>query len=192
MKTGIFLLLSFTLFFSNNFCNAQFHLGVKAGANLTKLEGQALNDSFELGYQIGGIVYYDITNYIGFQTEVLFNQTNTRITDDYSDVFDDAFDRDKTLNYISVPILLRLNTGGILTINAGPQFSFLADDDDSVLENGKKLFKNTDFAAVAGAELNLTPIIIYARYTLGFSDISDIGGKANSHQIQVGVGLRLF
>ncbi len=192
MKTRIFLLFAFTLIFSNTICNAQFHLGVKAGANLTKLEGQAFNDSFELGYQLGGFVYYDITNYIGLQTEVLFNQTNTRITDDYSDVFDDVFDRDKTLNYISVPILLRLNTGGILTINAGPQFSFLADDDDSVVENGKKLFKNTDFAAVAGAEINFTPIIIYARYTWGFSNISDIGGKANSHQIQVGVGLMLF
>ena len=192
MKTRNLLLLAFTFIFSNNICTAQFHLGAKAGANMTKLDGQAFDDRFELGYQLGGFVSYDVTELIGLQAEVLFNQTNTTIADSYSDVFNDAFDSDKTLNYISVPILLRLNLGGLLAINAGPQFSFLADDDDSVLENGKKIFNNTDFAAVAGAELDLNPVIIYARYAWGFSDISDIGGDANSHQIQVGVGLRLF
>jgi hypothetical protein len=171
---------------------AQFHLGAKAGANLTKIDSQSYDDSFELGFQVGGFAYYDFSDFIGIQAEVLFNQTNTKVTDEFSDVFGDAFDKDKTLNYISVPLLLRLNSGGLITINAGPQFSFLADGNETVLANGKKLFKDTDFSAVAGLELNLHPVIISARYVWGFSDISDVGEEANSHQIQLGVGLRLF
>ncbi|MGS2740987.1 porin family protein [Sinomicrobium sp. M5D2P17] len=189
MKKRVFILV---LFLTGYTTQAQFHFGAKAGANLTRLDGQSFNDNYKLGYQLGGFVYYDITDFIGVQAEVLFNQTNTEISDRFEDIIDRAFDKDKTLNYISVPVLLRLNSGGLLTINAGPQFSFLASKDQSVLENGERLFKDSDFAAVLGAEVNLFPIIIYGRYTWGFSDISQIGKDTKSQQIQLGVALRFF
>ncbi|MDG3581848.1 porin family protein [Galbibacter pacificus] len=170
--------------------HAQFHLGAKAGANLTKLDGQSFNDKFELGYQLGGFVYYNLNDFLGLQMEVFFNQTNTEIADSYSDIIDQSFENDKKLNYVSVPLLLRLNTDGLLTISAGPQFSFMMNE--NVLNNGKKLFKDSDFAAIVGAELNLFPIIIYGRYTWGFADISDFGGDVKSQQIQLGVAFRFF
>ncbi|MDY0986668.1 porin family protein [Flavobacterium sp. CFBP9031] len=172
--------------------NAQLHIGAKAGANLNKINGNSFDDKFELGYQAGGFIYVDISSAIGLQGEVLFNQTNTTIEDSYSDVVNNAFKGKKSLNYISVPILLRINNEGFITFTAGPQFSFLADSEKSLKENGKKIFNNTDFAAVAGAEINLHPLIIYGRYSWGFSDISDFGGRSNSQQIQVGLALRLF
>ncbi|MFD2939147.1 porin family protein [Flavobacterium notoginsengisoli] len=171
---------------------SQIHIGAKAGANLSKLDGQAFDDKFEFGYQLGGFVYFNLTDFVGVQGEVLFNQTNTKVSDDYRDVFDNAFKKNKTLNYVSVPVLLRLNSEGLITILAGPQFSFLANNDDSFVKNGKKLFKKTDFSAVAGAEINIRPLTIYARYVWGFSDISDFGNKANSEQFQAGLSLRLF
>ncbi|WP_262494751.1 PorT family protein [Flavobacterium aquidurense] len=85
-----------------------------------------------------------------------------------------------------------MNSEGLITVVAGPQFSFLASGNQSVLENGKKLFKKTDFAFVAGAEVNMRPLTLYARYVWGFSDVSDFGSKANSQQIQAGLSLRLF
>ncbi|OXA70461.1 hypothetical protein B0A67_15710 [Flavobacterium aquidurense] len=171
---------------------SQFHIGAKAGANMNKLDGQAFDDGFEFGYQLGGFVYFNLTDFIGLQGEVLFNQTNTKLSNDYRDVFDNVFKKDKTLNYVSVPVLLRLNSEGLITIVTGPQFSFLANTDHSVSQNGKKLFKNTDFSFVAGAEVNIRPLTLYARYVWGFSDVSNFGDKANSQQIQAGLGLRLF
>jgi len=171
---------------------SQIHLGAKAGVNMNKLDGKNFDNDFELGYQLGGFAYFNFTDFIGIQGEVMFNQTNTKITDNYRDIFDNAFKKDKTLNYISVPVLLRLNSEGLITVVAGPQFSFLASGNESVLENGKKLFRKTDFAFVAGAEVNIRPLTIYARYVWGFSDVSDFGSKANSQQIQAGLGLRLF
>lgn len=171
---------------------SQVHIGAKAGANLSKLDGKSFNSDFELGYQLGGFVYTNISDFVGIQGEVLFNQTNTKITDHYKDVFGNAFSKNKTLNYVSVPVLLRLNSEGLITILAGPQFSFLASGNETVLENSKKLFKKTDFAFVAGAEVNFRPITIYARYIWGFSDVSDFGGKANSQQIQAGLSVRLL
>lgn len=192
MTTEISATLFFIFIISISQANAQLHLGAKGGANLTKVEGKNFNDEFELGFQAGGFLYFELSDFLGLQTEVLFNQTNTEVTDDFSDVFEDALDRDKTLNYVSVPLLLRLNSNGIITVNAGPQFSFLANRNQTVLDNGKKLFKRADFSAVAGVELNLTPIIIYARYIWSFSDMSELNDKVNSQQIQLGIGLRLF
>ncbi|MFG4002132.1 porin family protein [Flavobacterium aquidurense] len=171
---------------------SQVHIGAKAGVNMNKLDGKNFNSDFELGYQLGGFAYVNFSDFLGIQGEVLFNQTNTKITDSYRDIFDNAFKKNKTLNYVSVPVLLRLNSEGLITVVAGPQFSFLASGNQSVLENGKKLFKKTDFAFVAGAEVNMRPLTLYARYVWGFSDVSDFGSKANSQQIQAGLSLRLF
>ena len=33
---------------------AQFHLGVKAGANITKVDGKSFKDEFRYGYHLGG------------------------------------------------------------------------------------------------------------------------------------------
>lgn len=186
------LLVAFTMFMFNTTANAQFHMGVKAGANMTKMDGNAFSDSFELGYQLGGFFYYNVSRGVGFQTELLFSQTNTKVRDEFSDVIEGAFSGEKQLRYVTVPLLLRLNSEGLVNFTVGPQFSFLASDDETMLENGKKLFKKTDFGVLAGAEVNFRPVTIYARYVWGFSDISEFGEKANSKQIQLGVGLRLF
>lgn len=33
---------------------AQFHLGTKAGANMTKIEGTSYDENYKLGYQLRG------------------------------------------------------------------------------------------------------------------------------------------
>lgn len=185
-------IITATVLFLSILGYSQVHVGVKGGVNLNKLDGKNFDSDFELGYQLGGFAYYNFTDFLGIQGEVLFNQTNTKITDNYKDVFNDAFKKDKTLNYISVPVLLRLNSEGLITVVAGPQFSFLASGNETVLNNSKKLFKKTDFAFVAGAEVNIRPVTIFARYVWGFSDVSDFGSKANSQQIQAGLSLRLL
>lgn len=181
-----------TALFMSILCYSQIHIGVKGGVNMNKLNGKNFDSDFELGYQLGGFAYYNFTDFVGVQGEVLFNQTNTKITDNYKDIFNNAFKKDKTLNYISVPVLLRLNSEGLITVVSGPQFSFLASGNETILNNSKKLFKKTDFAFIAGAEVNIRPVTIYSRYVWGFSDVSDFGAKSNSHQIQVGLSLRLL
>ncbi|MDO5607590.1 MAG: porin family protein [Capnocytophaga sp.] len=171
---------------------SQVHLGAKAGANLGKLDGVAYKDNFELGYQVGGFVSVGLGK-LAVQGEVLFNQTNTTFKDSYTSVWNNAFDKGKTLNYVSVPVLLKYNPEGRVSLMAGPQFSFLTNRDENLWQNGEKLFKETDFSVVAGAELNFKPLSVYARYVWGFSDISNFGNeKANSQQIQVGLALQLF
>jgi hypothetical protein len=123
---------------------------------------------------------------------VLFNQSNTEIRNSYKQVWDEKFNKNKTLDYVSVPVLLKYNPNEFLSLHAGPQFSFLTNSEDSTWENGKKLFKDTDFSIVAGLEVKiLNSLYVYGRYAWGYSDINKaLSEKATLQQIQIGVGLR--
>ena len=53
MKTNLFLTLIAGLFVSSSLM-AQFHIGFKGGANVTKITGHSFKDKFSYGYHLGG------------------------------------------------------------------------------------------------------------------------------------------
>lgn len=169
-----------------------FHLGAKLGANMDKIAGKSFSDEFKLGYHLGGFVEIDFSKTLGIQPELLFSQTNTKVTDDLDELLEPG--DEINLNYLNIPILLRINASKLLTLHVGPQFSILMNKDDNLLENGQAAFKSGDFAMVAGAQLNLGSLRVYGRYNIGLSDISDIDNQDSwkSQQIQFGLGLRIF
>ncbi|NNV53842.1 outer membrane beta-barrel protein [Panacibacter sp. KCS-6] len=175
-----------------------FHLGVKGGANMNKIEGQSFKDGFNFGYQLGGFMEIDFNKKIGIQPEILFSQTNTKVGNGFQDIYDgigSAITGDEvTLNYLNIPVLLRINAGKLLTFQVGPQYSILVNDKENLLENGANAFKKGDFAAVAGAQINLGTLKVYVRYNIGLSNINDIDNKDKwkNQQLQFGVGLRIL
>lgn len=191
------LLLLFTAVTAFAFASQaqSFHLGAKAGANLSKIDGQTFSDGFKLGYQLGGWVEADFSKTFGIQPEILFSQTNTKTASTASDVANGIITNDnKSLNYLSIPVLLRINAGSLLTFHVGPQFSVLLNKHETVLQNGGDAFKGGDFAAVFGAQLNLSSFRIYGRYNIGLNNINDIGtqDKWKNQQIQLGIGLKIL
>ena len=50
----------------------KFNIGVKAGAELQKLDGQTFKQGFSFGYQLGGFARIGIGRKLGIQPEVLF------------------------------------------------------------------------------------------------------------------------
>lgn len=175
-----------------------FHIGAKAGANLTKIDGQSFKQSYELGYQLGGFVELDLNKNWGIQPEILFSQTNTIIDSGYKAIYQDidnaVIGQKAHLNYLTIPILLRLNAGNLLTLNLGPQFSILTNEDKTLLRNGKAAIKHGDLAGVLGAQINLGSLRVYGRYNFGLSNINDIDDqdKWKSQQLQFGLGLKLL
>lgn len=175
------------------------HVGGKAGANLTKIPGMEFKEGYHLGYHLGVFAEIDFNENWGIQPEVLFNQTNTEFSDDFDDVYQNIplnpFGAEKVkLNYLSIPVLLRVNVGNLLTLHAGPQFSILTSEDQSLIEEGTNAFKKGDISGVAGAQLNFNSLKVYGRYNFGLSDINDLsdGNKWKSNQIQLGVGFRIL
>ena len=171
--------------------NAQVRLGAKVGGNLSKIEGQSFNDGFKLSYQAGAFLEVDFTKRLGIQPEVLFSQTQTKTTTFNGNL---SPNNDAKLNYLSIPILLRINAGNLLTFHIGPQYSILLNSDKTLLTNGKEAFKNGDFSMVGGLQVNLKALRIYGRYNIGLSNINDIDNKESwkSQQIQLGIGLKII
>lgn len=172
-------------------------LGVKAGGNLTKLSGVSFSDGFDFSYHAGGFLEIDFNKKWGIQPEVLFSQTTTKPSS-FKTVYTTATnptltgDEKVRLDYLSIPLLLRYNVGGILSLNAGPQYSILLNNNKNLLQNGQDAFKDGDFALVLGGQINLKVLRIYGRYNIGLQNINDIDNKDKwtNQQIQLGLGLR--
>jgi len=194
MKTKLLSLFVAVLF--SQAMMAQFHLGVKAGANITKVDGKSFKDEFRYGYHLGGFAEIRLGNKLVLQPEVLFNQYATRLDSNYKNVYEDIFDGNSNikLNYLSIPVVLNYKLiGNFVSLQAGPQFGILIDQNKTLLQNGGNAFKNGDFSMLAGVLVRLGPIRVNGRYAIGLNDISDIpdDNKWKSQGFQVSVGLAL-
>lgn len=170
-------------------------LGAKLGANLNKISGKSFSDGYDLNYHVGGFLEIDFNKKLGIQPEVYFNQATTTRTSSFDAFYQENpnANTDIKLNYLSIPILLRYNVGKMVTLQAGPQFSILMNNDKTLLQNGQAAFKGGDFAMAGGLTLNLKMLRVYGRYNIGLSNINDIDeqDKWKNQQLQLGLGLRL-
>lgn len=175
---------------------AQFHLGVKAGANITKVDGKSFKDEFRYGYHLGGFAEIRLGNKLVLQPEVLFNQYATRLDSNYKNVYEDVFDGNSNikLNYLSVPVLLNYKlVGNFISLQAGPQFGVLLDQNKTLLQNGGNAFKSGDLSMLAGVLVRVGPMRINGRYAIGLNNISDIADddKWKNQGFQLSIGLAL-
>jgi len=189
------LLLTLALFFSALSASyAQgLKLGIRAGANMYKIDGKAFDDEFLYGYHAGASLEIMFNKVIGIQPEVLFNQSNTRTGYSFDTLYKSINPgtlKDVKLNYISIPILLNIRPFPFLTLQAGPQFGVLMSKDLPLLEDGKEAFKNGDLTMLAGVQLNIMKFRIYGRYGIGLNNLNDIDNKDKwkSQSAQIGLG----
>ena len=155
-----------------------FHFGVKAGANIFKVDGASFNDEFKFGYNVGAFVEIPLGLKWALQPELMWNQTNYRTGNSFSSLYPGGKDDvEGKLNYISIPLLLTYKPVKILSLQVGPQFGVLASQDKDLLGETKEAFKSGDFSLLGGAQVNLGSLRVGARYVVGLSNINDIDDK---------------
>jgi hypothetical protein len=196
MKSKIYLLIAVA--FLAQTLNAQFTVGVKAGANLTKIDGKSFKEEFKTGYHAGAFAMIGLGDKFGIQPEVLWNQTKTRTDTTIKNLPSDAFSAFKNgevkLDYLSIPVLLNYKfIGNFLSLQAGPQFGILLNKDKNLLQNGKEAFKGGDFSLLGGAQIKISKFVGSARYVVGLNNLNDIDNqdKWKSQGFQLSVGLSL-
>ena len=197
------------IIFLVSYANAQkIHVGGKGGANLSKIDATSFKNGYQLGYQLGAWASIDFgkSGNIGIQPEVLFNQSNSQFSTSFKDTYTQIpnlinpfGDSSVKLNYLTIPVLLRINASKFLTINAGPQFGILIDDKQNLIQNGNTAFKSGDLSALIGAQVNLGSFHVYGRYSIGLSNINNLGttdagtqDKWKNQQAQIGVGFKIL
>jgi len=171
-----------------------FHIGVKGGANIVKLDGQSFDQQFKFGYVLGGFAEINFTKKWGIQPELLFSQTNYRTADNASAVIPGGINDVKgSLNYLSIPLLLNFRPVKLISLQAGPQFAILLNNHNNLFQNGQNAFKNGDFSLLGGVQLNLGGFKAGARYFAGLNNINDIDTndkwKNQGFQIYIGISI---
>lgn len=150
--------------------------GAKIGANFSKLSGEGPDGDNLTSFHVGVLTELNLIENLSLQGELLYSSQGTELNNE-----------DYKLDYISVPVLAKLYLiTDKLSLEAGPQFSFLLNDD--VPDTFRT--KTFDFAAVGGLGYNLTQnIFVQARYVVGLTDASREAAVTNK-VIQLSAGLR--
>ncbi|HAL95390.1 MAG TPA: PorT family protein [Chitinophagaceae bacterium] len=177
--------------------NGQFHVGVKAGANVTKVDGKSFKDEFKSGYMLGGFAEIKLSKKLYVQPELLINQYNTRLDTNYNNLVGNIFNgmTSVKLDYLSIPILLNYRMGGgFISLQAGPQYGVLIDKNNSILQNTGNAFRNGDLSLLGGVQIKAGAFRINGRYFVGLSNINDItnDSKWKNQGFQLSVGLTFF
>ena len=177
--------------------NGQFHVGVKAGANVTKVDGKSFKDEFKSGYMLGGFAEIKLSKKLYVQPELLINQYNTRLDTNYNNLVGNIFNgmTSVKLDYLSIPILLNYRMGGgFISLQAGPQYGVLIDKNNSILQNTGNAFRNGDLSLLGGVQVKAGAFRINGRYFVGLSNINDItnDSKWKNQGFQLSVGLTFF
>ena len=177
-KPFLFLALLLTLGFT---AQAQVSLIPKAGISLSNInfDQDLAGQKSKLGYVAGLGVNFPLTadRFFSIQPELLYIQQGTRAT---------AGDFD--LNYVQVPLLLKISFGEEnlpIYVNAGPSFGYLlntpmASFSNLTFNNPKKLDIGLQFGGGVGFGLGPGSLLLDARYGFGLTDLRNESGAADS------------
>lgn len=152
-------------------------LGVKAGPNFSNFSGgiSDINYKARTSFHAGIIAELSIFENFSIQPELLYSSQGAKV-DGLGDF---------NLDYVALPVMAKfyLMTDK-LSLEAGPQFSFLVNDPQKAYDN-----QDFDFAVAGGLGLKLTKnIFVQARYVVGLSEVSKYAEVKNS-TFQLSAGL---
>ena len=192
------LLLLFIAAISLTTLNAQsIHLGIKGGASVNKLTGQSFTDKFSFGYHFGGFIEIGISKKLSLQPEVFVSQIKQDTSSQFRAIYNNLLGvapSNIQLSYLNLPILLGYRVTDQFSIQLGPQYSILMNQNANLLQNGKNAFKNGDFSILGGLQLEVSKFRIYGRYVVGLNNLNDIDkmDEWKNQSLQIGIGLTIL
>ena len=181
-----------------------FSLGADLGANLSKINSTSFNTAFKSGFLAGAYAQIRFGKHWGLQPELLFIQSQTKTDSSFNDIYGSVLKnpgqlQDIHLNYLGIPVLLTYRILKIIDLQAGPQFGILLNNNKTLLENGQNAFKGQDVTILAGAEVHILRLRVYARYGWGLGNINNISTSSLSQSdtwknqsIQLGLGINIL
>lgn len=161
--------------------------GIKAGVNYANQTGSNITVN-STNYQTDAITSYHagliaeikLVNSFSVQPELLYSTqgaTYKNATEEFRN----------ELGYLSIPVLAKINLNKFVSLELGPQASFLLSERNNFNVKDANTF---DFAVVGGLGLNITKnLFIQGRYGLGLTDASQDAQVKNS-VVQISAGIK--
>lgn len=165
-----------------NFTNAQSlspSAGIKGGLNFTNLYTEDVDDNNILtSFNAGLYVNLPVSSAVSIQPEFNFSRKGSEL------VYDNAFATGTTilkLNYLEMPVLLKLNVTPNLNVHLGPYAAYLIDGQATNETNGGTFnfeeninnddLNKWDYGLAAGVGLDLGGTSLGLRYNYGLQTI---------------------
>ena len=176
-------------------------LGFKAGVNFSNVydqQGQDFVAEGKSGFAAGAFVAIPIGKVFGIQPEVMYSQKGYKAT---GKILGLNYDYSKTATYLDIPLLLQVKPIPMLSLVAGPQFSYLLStknefNGSSSTSNEASInsdnYKKNIFGFVVGADVNIDHFLLSGRAGWDVSK-SDVDGNSSAPRyknqvIQLAVG----
>ena len=203
LLTIVFLLLATNSFAQRNKLGGDrenlIRFGVKGGANINKITGQAYKQGFNFNFQAGAFLQLNFSRRFGIQPELNFVQTSSEFSNDANDIYNDLFrggsQKTAKLNYLEVPVLLNINVGQSkrVKLQVGPSYGALIKETVDSLKNNGSIYAKAEWAAIGGIWIQIPVVNFGARYKIGLTDLNAIDDRQTwrSQAIQVFVGITL-
>lgn len=171
----LFLTASFGMLHAqDNNVNTEF--GVKGGFNMSNLyQSEADDNNVLYGFNAGVYATLPISDFIAIQPEILFTTKGAEL--DYNNALVSGNSKFK-LNYIEVPLLVRVNITKNFNVHAGGYASYLVSS--KVTGDGDFNFDQEvdtddlnkfDAGLAAGVGVDFNPISIGLRYNYGLTTV---------------------
>lgn len=203
---GLFFLTQIHAYSQNQNLGNKLRFGFKAGNNFSNVQVSQTNEfasSGKFGMAAGLYLGYPVGRLLGFQTEVLFSQKGYKTTGTLSG---NKFNLTRISNFIDVPLLISINAAKFMTVQFGPQFSYLANQkdtfsDSSVTVEQQSLFSNNTprkniFSFTGGIDFNLKTITIGTRAGIDIQNNNGDGSIPNPRYkniwLQATLGVNIF
>ncbi|OIV41355.1 porin family protein [Flavobacterium johnsoniae] len=185
MKMQTNFLCALTLFISASFGmlhaqdnNVNTEFGVKGGFNMSNLRdsGDDIDDDKTLyGFNAGVYATLPISDFVAIQPEVLFTTKGAEL--EYNSAFASGSAKFK-LNYIEVPLLVRVNVTKNFNIHAGGYASYLVSskvkgvgDFEFEEEIDRDDLNKFDAGIAMGVGVDFSPLSIGLRYNYGLTTV---------------------
>ena len=161
--------------------------GIKGGVNYANQTGSDVTvnstnyrTSAITSYHAGLIAEIKLVDSFAIQPELLYSTQGAT----YKNAVEEFRNE---LGYLSIPILAKINLNKFVSLELGPQASFLLSERNNFDIKDTNTF---DFAVVGGLGLNITKnLFIQGRYGLGLTDASKDAQVKNS-VVQVSAGIK--
>lgn len=151
-------------------------IGVKAGANYMKIGGRSFDGKFYPGLDGGLYAEINFSDHWAIQPELYYNQVVAKTADNFNTIYRGTSFQQVFLNYVTLPVLATFKPVPELSIQIGPQYSYLVNQTENLLplQPNKDAFKKNDLSLVFGGQLNVGKVKLGIRYAVGMLGINGI------------------
>jgi hypothetical protein len=210
----ILLLFTIILLVGGKLFAQEFNIGVMGGLNMATVTEYTVNGQdddantvenpdFRTGFHLGLFGEFGLVDILQIKPAILYSQKGFKSVNTYNTIFgSNTVTTTTKLDYIDIPVLLKLKPVPMVSFQAGPVFSFLANREvEREYEDGSSEaqeqdpfdendLSNSDILAYVGVGFEASQVRVDVGYNFGFAkvDKEDSDNRARNEVFQVSLG----